>query len=742
MSQTESFKMLKRKRLRFGNIGRFVQPQEIDFTSKGRLVQIGGENKNSNGSSGAGKSTFLEATDINLGISKIPSTIYQSRYSKETAWTEGDYEANGIEFTVKRGGGKKTSIHWKGLEGEGEITGDSAKADEKILEILGMEPELFRRMTHKAQKEDGFFLSLTPSQSFSFMMKVLGLDEILKKLDKVDGLITASEKAVTGLQNELNILGSKVNDQTEIIAKLRAEPLPIEPDLSMLETALGIMQMRSEELMVLKLEEETLLRTLQKEEDQIKAEIANTEAAALAEIKVRAPIKAASLPIPPRVEELQIEARLLNEEVKLAETGKTDKIIQLQKAIDGLRQQKNQSDYAFKKKQDYLVLIEKKKEELNHLNDRTCPTCKQKWLGLDMEAHIKNLQVELDTLKSKVVDCEQQIEAATGVQEKIDRAGNILTTLQASTPGADIWVKIAALQVERQKLLDEVIKQNADLSTKFLEESLIFNKEVETIKAFYAQKLEESRQNIILKRNQETERLTKAKATTESNLSSARLEVSALELAKTQYEMAKNSLEKNLLTNQQYLDKNLADFNNKNAEYQTAQSEFLINTETKRLLKSFTNKKFEEALETIGREATARLNKIPNMATASIYFESFKEVKGKIKEEITVILSMDGDVGIPLKSLSGGERSAADLAVDLAVADFIEEHSGMGADYLVLDEPCAGMDTVCKQEYIEMLKTMSTNKQIFIVEHSSEIKEMVDDTILVVREGLYSEIQQ
>jgi len=733
--------MLKRKKLRFGNIGRFVQPQEIDFASKGRLVQIGGENKNSGGSSGAGKSTLLEVTDINLGISKTPTTIFQSRYTKEAAWTEGDYEASGVSFTIRRVTGKGLSVKWSGPDGDGEISGNNAQAEEKIQALIGMETDLFRRMTHKAQKEDGFFLSLTPGQSFGFMMKVLGLDDMLKKLEKVDLLISESEKKVAALQQELNTLGSKVNDQTEIVNKLKAEPLPEAPDLSKLEVAREIVAMRQDDLNKLKAEEDEILKSLRAQEDSLKTEIATLAEAALIESRKKGPIPPARLEVPPRLAEIKFEIARAEQEGKDLESMRNDKAKQIQTAIDGLRQQKNQADYAGKKMHEYALHIQKKRDELKHLEDRNCPTCKQKWIGLDMEAHIKGLQDEVTSYQQKIVDADAQVTLALGVQEKIERAQTILSALQASQPGAEAYAKVKALQEEAGKIESAQTAQAMASLTKYNEECEVHRKELDAIKSLYSNKLEEGRKSITAKRDLETQRLSTGKAARELELSSAKLEVSRLEMAKAQYDAQKSALDRNLATNQQYLDKYASELAAKNSEYQVAQQKFLIDTETKRLLKSFTNKKFEEALETIGRDATARLNKIPNMATASIYFEPFKEVKGKIKEEITVVLSMDGDVGIPLKSLSGGERSAADLAVDLAVADFIEEHSGMGADYLVLDEPCAGMDTVCKQEYIEMLKTMSTNKQIFIVEHSSEIKEMVDDTILVVRDGLYSEIQ-
>ena len=135
------------------------------------------------------------------------------------------------------------------------------------------------------------------------------------------------------------------------------------------------------------------------------------------------------------------------------------------------------------------------------------------------------------------------------------------------------------------------------------------------------------------------------------------------------------------------------------------------------------------------------LSNIPNMANASIYFETAKETKdGKIKEEVTGIINMDGENEFPINSLSGGERTSIDLAVDLAVIDLIESKVGKGINLFLLDEPFVGLDSVSCLSALELLKSIDSNKKIIIVDHNPEVKESISDKILVKRDGVSSEI--
>ena len=158
-------------------------------------------------------------------------------------------------------------------------------------------------------------------------------------------------------------------------------------------------------------------------------------------------------------------------------------------------------------------------------------------------------------------------------------------------------------------------------------------------------------------------------------------------------------------------------------------------------MKTFISCSFDDALESIGEAATKIIRCIPTMSNATIQFEGQKETQdGKVKEEVNAVISMDGDIGIPIKSLSGGERSSVDLAVDLAVIDFVESESAKGIDVFILDEPFTGLDTVSIEMALEVLKNSNSTKKLIVVDHNPEVKQMVSNRLVVVRDGSSSTI--
>jgi DNA repair exonuclease SbcCD ATPase subunit len=162
------------------------------------------------------------------------------------------------------------------------------------------------------------------------------------------------------------------------------------------------------------------------------------------------------------------------------------------------------------------------------------------------------------------------------------------------------------------------------------------------------------------------------------------------------------------------------------------QKNVLIAEESKRLIKSYSLQKFQETLDSIGETASDILRNVPNMATASIYFEGCKETgSGSIKEEVTAFINMDGESDVDIKSLSGGERTAIDLAVDLAVIDILEVKAGKGADFFILDEPFDGLDSVGRAAIVDIIKGIDSNKRIIIVDHGAETKEIISDEVVV-----------
>jgi DNA repair exonuclease SbcCD ATPase subunit len=166
-----------------------------------------------------------------------------------------------------------------------------------------------------------------------------------------------------------------------------------------------------------------------------------------------------------------------------------------------------------------------------------------------------------------------------------------------------------------------------------------------------------------------------------------------------------------------------------------------IGLEVKRAIKSYTMGIFQDSLDSIGEQATRILNTTPNMATASIYFESAKENKdGKIKEEINGVLSVDGEESLDIKCLSGGEQTSIELAVDLAFLDMVENKVKIGCDFYFADEIFQGLDSQNSMPIIEMLKELDSSKKIAIIDHSPDVKEMIEDRLVVERIGVESNI--
>jgi DNA repair exonuclease SbcCD ATPase subunit len=163
--------------------------------------------------------------------------------------------------------------------------------------------------------------------------------------------------------------------------------------------------------------------------------------------------------------------------------------------------------------------------------------------------------------------------------------------------------------------------------------------------------------------------------------------------------------------------------------------------EVEKAIKYYVSFSFDEALDAISEKATKIIRCIPNTSNATIQFEGTRETgKGVVKEEVNAVISVDGEIGVPIKSLSGGERTSTDLAVDLAVIDYIETKTGKGLNVFIIDEPFDGLGTVEIEMALEVFKNANINKKLIIVDHNPEVKQMVQDRLVVVRDGLTSKV--
>ena len=679
--------MLRLKKLSISNVGRFVGQHDVSFDGRPMLVQVDAQNNNTGGSSGSGKSTIFNSLEYLLGTNSLPSTVLQSRLTKSSMVVSGEFDYEGKSLIIKRSKSDGLSILVDGVE---VVSGNNKAAEEKLDEILGISRDLLRKMIHKRQKEGGFFLGLTPKECHAFLAEALDLKTWTQRLTFAEQDSKKFDQEVQTTQSALDATRSALNSSRSSLSMLQ------EPVLGWDQ---GILP--------------ALKNNLERSENLLKDESLKLEQALLAIQIPETPLgvsKASLKPISDKIMALK------------AQEAAERKI-----AIDNWNTKSKELGALETKLSDYRRLIdigktsalklEDLKSKILSIRNNICPTCKQAWhQGHD----------EINTLVAEAKKRAQEVQQAQAFEAEIPTIINQIQEKRSE-------VELARNEISTNKFVSMIASAEAEYKA----ENERLEKEQQLINQAHLRSLEIVRQQEEFIRSKFAETMT--------NLSYNRDEHRKLYFQKSSefesYQKNKELFLKNresldsAVKNQEKQMLELVEKNKKAVEMR------VVSTEAAKLIRSYMNNLFQDTLDSIAAKATQILSRIPNMATATIYFEGFKETKaGTIKDEVTAILTMDGEVDIPVKSMSGGERTAIDLAVDLAVIDMIEEQAGKGLDIFVLDEPFDGLDSICREQCLQILQTHVSGKRIVVVDHSNETKELVHDRILVIRDGQESRI--
>jgi len=779
--------MLKLNKLVFQNIGRFIELQEIDLTSLGDLVQLDGVNHNSSGSSGAGKSTVFKALDFLLGINDVSNTVLQSRLTKEPMTVTGFFDYNGAPLRIERG--KKLLID---LNGE-ITTGSSKLSEEKLDQILAMPRELFRKILHKRQGEGGFFLDMGPSDVHKFLTNCLGLEVEQAKVLKLETRLKTLADNEISIKSAVESYRSAMDATKNAIISLGLPPvLEHNPELLVeLENKLAIVTGAIE---YIKHIHEKNLEGLEKERvelqpvsipfDRSSIETIEKELSTLFQqytvLEDLERIRCSD--VRDEISELRIRASKLQEMEHTRQNNVKSEIAGLQITIRAIerteqsRQTKVQSDLtlvhlSILKHRSDVVEGDRAKatatnlaQELQKVRASLCPTCEQNWVNeaakakeieiLNKLQELKKIVVTGITASKELITLEEEskrltLDLAPKSIPEIDENNNRINQLWLESQPRDVpeaeEVKKQIL-IKQNDALPKSIPEAIELRLKkdFKEKELLVlrqqerdhqakeNKISQEFATEYASLLSmlHQRHQRTLQKTQDQEKFANLE------LQEAKNNVKSYEDVKKRYDDSFNSLNTQLSGHS-------GQFDSKNKELLVVQEEIELATIAKNVIKSYLSCSFEDALDGIGDEATKMIRGIPNMSNSTVQFEGLKENKdGKIKEEVNCVISMDGEIGIPVKSLSGGERSSVDLGIDLAVIKFIEERTGHGIDLFILDEPFTGLDSQCCEDAIEMLKNNTTGKRIFLVDHNPQVAQSIENRLTVVRDGLTSKIIQ
>lgn len=683
--------MLILKELRFKNIGRFIEEQRIVFDKLGNLVQIDGQNHNTGGSSGSGKSTIFNSLDFLFGLNTLPNTVLQSRLTEETISVEGDFDLDGQALTISRGKKLKITLN------DEVTTGSSKLTEEKLDQILAVPRHLFRPMLHKKQGEKGFFLSFAPKEINDFLTDCLGLGHFKKKIIELDVKALDLSKMISQLTSSLEGSKSGLNASQNSILSLGLAPIK-EVDQEIIKQLKTKAEASSEQL--------TRLLTVQ-----------HTE---LTVLELNRP-KVTVVQFDPSEKEKHERALFsIKNRVNQLLLLEKDKKSQIQLSVSNIKQRqselKNTINSGITAKNDALKVV----AEVKKIRENSCPTCEQSWTtdsAKDKEAQ----------LLSKINALKLLISAGEKAAIELEFSEEEIKQVQAEPPDAKI--------LEERDLLDD---SENDLIALISEEKKKEN-EFNTIQNQRNQAKQEefAKQQSYLSSKHH---LDSTKLRGQVDLDRRVFETSVLKMknyedARVRYESSLKSLKEQ---EQKYIDQVLE------ASSQLAELNNCLELaeELKRAIKSYLSCSFDEALDTIGENATRLARNVPNLANATIELRGVRETKeGRVKEEVNAILHLDGDENIDIRSLCGGERSAIDLSVDLSVIELIEDKTNKGINVLILDEPFTGLDSQCIEMALEVLKNSNPDKKIVVVDHNPIVKESISDRIIVVREKEISHIE-
>lgn len=683
--------MLKLKELRFSGIGRFVEEQVIDFTKLANLVQIDGQNLNTNGSSGAGKSTVFNALDYLLGLNDIPNTVLQSRLTKEALNVTGVFELDGKTLTISRG--KKLSVEF-----DGELTvGSNKLAEEKLDQILAMPRQMFRLLLHKRQGEGGFFLHFTPKETHEFLTDCLGHGDLKRKSELLDKNVKELEEKLASLLSKVEAGKASLTATQNALAALGSAP---------------VKEVGQDLILTLKAKAEASASELAAIQTRHKLE---SEA-----LELTRPVPKTTTPDSSKRTSYEKEINEVRAEASRLVLAERDRVSELNNQISTLKLQASQLKHQIQTSEAVKSEASKCALEIKTIRDHKCPTCDQSWLTDSAKTAENALIEKVKNLKDKI---------AQGAQAQLDLA-KVEKDIETLTSQAVLVIPEGVTQLQaREKELEALISEEKQKENDFSAAQNHINR---TISAEFAEKQKELLRKHSLEADQARGQVDIDRRTLEAAVNKMK-----------SYEEARMRYERTLKSLKEQEQRTLDDLTANSVLYLAVEEQFQLAEEAKRAIKSFTSCSFDDALEEIGDTATRIIRGIPNMANATIQLQGVRETKdGKVKEEVNAIINVDGEVAIPIKSLSGGERSSVDLAVDLAVIDLLESKTNKGIDIFILDEPFTGLDTVSIEMALEVLKNSNLSKRLVIVDHNPEVKQMVESRLVVVREGTTSKVMQ
>lgn len=683
--------MIKLHQLTMKGFRSFKDANTITFPESGLLLL--------QGKNGSGKSTIGLAIAYALGYCPFPASALKS-------WTGTPMQVS-LSLDTPKGRveiwrGEKTKV----VTPEGTVQGSVAAVDAKIQEIIGLDSTILGELCYRPQQTRGTFVSKTDKEKKEFLCCLLKLDLFER----------AAEKAKEGLGWHKLTYDRHVSDAEYAerhLEQFRKEPqrdLSIPVKLAELESQLTTLAKQEAEC------NEKILK-INKQQEELKAELAGQTDAIKAKVEE---YEKSLVPTPYDTTNLDLLAALIKK---------------VRKKLDALEEENNKKMIAHFRKQEeitrernrVLATIASIDDELNFkrpkivadlesLRSSKCPTCEQDWV--QAQDHMLQAEMMISAIDKRAQSLPDLLKVLPELEKNPEpftpdpEASRFATALQESqfrwsqeegmrkaheaSEQTGRKLLVAQYRQELEGQLDEVRGRLAaiDESTPYRELSQIAAQKLTTSKGIDNLRLLEWSES----RDMSDWAQERAVAEEDAKKKRAKANSSALLIAQEEDFLA------------------------------------LVGRE------GFLGAIFDEVLCEISDETNRVLSALPN--TADVFLEFVSEnttAKGTVSREIKPVITIRGHTA-PLKAgCSGGMLLSVEQAVDIAINRVVSRRTGVVPGWIVMDECFADMDVNTQEEMVAVLRELSKERVVVVVDHHESFKEMFSQNItLSIEKGISS----
>lgn len=150
---------------------------------------------------------------------------------------------------------------------------------------------------------------------------------------------------------------------------------------------------------------------------------------------------------------------------------------------------------------------------------------------------------------------------------------------------------------------------------------------------------------------------------------------------------------------------------------------------------------FDHAIPSLNERANLYLSELTE-GQAFIWFDTQKTLaSGETREAFAVKVSFAG-AGQNLRQVSGGEAQRVNLATTLALGDMCAERSNAPVSLRLLDEPFESLDSVGAEQVVKLLdnRIVPTSGTVLVMTHDENLKSLVPNRIKVLKTGGISSV--